>query len=267
MKKFLFGGVSMLAIIATTNANAAGYTCENLVEYTSCNGGYTLSVGECVEIPTCSAGTYAKYQCPSGYNLLFGVCIDGNNGYTDEQMFSDDCDGAYYEFACGNGSDYAKPVEYTCASCPSTGLVDPSDNPILATTNTGATSVAECYVKPGIDIKGEYGTYHFKSNCISVNPGSIKTAADCEWLTAATGEDWAFGDYGDGFTFCEYYPRGEDISTVVAPKTESECLAINDLEYHKNSTPEDTTFINGVCSCQGGMWFFDFEDGKLRCGV
>jgi len=32
--------VSMLTIVATTGARAAGYTCEELIEYTSCNPGY-----------------------------------------------------------------------------------------------------------------------------------------------------------------------------------------------------------------------------------
>ena len=53
-------GVSVLAIMATANANAAGYTCEELVEYTSCNPGYYLSP--------------ADLTCPDGYDYGTGWC-------------------------------------------------------------------------------------------------------------------------------------------------------------------------------------------------
>ena len=250
MQKILkLSAVSLLVIVATTNANAAGYTCENLIEYTSCNDGYELSMAECVDIPTCNAGAYALRQCPDGYILETGVCVDGSdassgNGFGDCQY------DAYYEYACRDETGNYEPVVYACESCPSTGLVDPNNNPILATTNTGATSVAECYVKPGVDIKGEHGTYHFKSNCISVNPGSIKTAADCEWLAAATGEDWI--DYGSR---CEFSPTLDSLSTVIAPKTESECLEVGSYG--------DSFFENGICGCS--TWFIEYESGKLDC--
>ena len=62
MKKFLIGGVSLFAILSANNAMAAGYTCEELIEYTSCNPGYYLVTG----VP-----------CPDGYTYRTGVCIDG----------------------------------------------------------------------------------------------------------------------------------------------------------------------------------------------
>ena len=62
MKKFLIGGVSLFAIFATSNAMAAGYTCEELIEYTSCMGGYYLSSGAVAP------------QCPDGYRYITGAC-------------------------------------------------------------------------------------------------------------------------------------------------------------------------------------------------
>jgi len=65
MNKFLkLTGVSMLAVIATTNAHAAGYTCEELIEYTSCNTGYYLNAGKCLENTSCPAGNYLKATPP-----------------------------------------------------------------------------------------------------------------------------------------------------------------------------------------------------------
>ncbi len=56
-KFFKLTGVSMLAVMTTMGANAAGYTCEELVEYTSCNPGYRL-VG----------------MCPTGYVFAENIC-------------------------------------------------------------------------------------------------------------------------------------------------------------------------------------------------
>jgi len=68
MQKILkLTGISMLAIMATANANAAGYTCEELIEYTSCNPGYALSMG--------------GYICPDGYVYKTGICNDAESYY------------------------------------------------------------------------------------------------------------------------------------------------------------------------------------------
>ena len=57
-------GVSVLAIMATANANAAGYTCEELIEYTSCNPGYYLST--------------VDTTCPDGYTYVEDACYAGD---------------------------------------------------------------------------------------------------------------------------------------------------------------------------------------------
>ena len=77
MNKFLkLTGVSILAIVAAANANAAGYTCEELIEYTSCNDGYYLNSGECIESATCGAGNYLNTTCPDGYVYSDAWCYD-----------------------------------------------------------------------------------------------------------------------------------------------------------------------------------------------
>jgi len=60
-KFFKLTGVSMLAIMTATNANAAGYTCEELIEYTSCNPGYYLST--------------VDTTCPDGYTYVEDACF------------------------------------------------------------------------------------------------------------------------------------------------------------------------------------------------
>ena len=58
MKKIKLCGVSLCTLLAATGANAAGYTCEELIEYTSCNPGYYLNAGT---------------SCPAGYRLIKGA--------------------------------------------------------------------------------------------------------------------------------------------------------------------------------------------------
>jgi len=59
MQKILkLSGVSVVAILTAINANAAGYTCEELIQYTSCNPGYYLG------------------NCPDGYTYGVSWCYD-----------------------------------------------------------------------------------------------------------------------------------------------------------------------------------------------
>ena len=84
-------GVSMLAIMTATNANAAGYTCEELVEYTSCNPGYSLTVNDT--------------RCPDGYMYLENMCHSYDylyEGYSREACENEevDMDFHYYGNIC-----------------------------------------------------------------------------------------------------------------------------------------------------------------------
>ena len=178
MKKIKLCGISLCTLLAATGANAAGYTCEELIEYTSCNTGYTLSAGNCVDIATCSAGSYSKAICPDGYEYSSDWCFNHEDSEWDKRS-PDECEDYEYSSYVGMGCisedvledgvdanlSQLVPLSYTCVSCPSTGLVSPNNTPILATTASGASSIAECYVPSGVEIKGEHGIYRFKSNC------------------------------------------------------------------------------------------------------
>jgi len=100
--------VSMLAIMTATNANAAGYTCEELIEYTSCNPGYSLYT------------TTSDNRCPDGYTVLdteymtfcyIPVYSAENNYDISVEECEETCDRLYnheegYEEYCVNGVGY-----------------------------------------------------------------------------------------------------------------------------------------------------------------
>ena len=141
MQKLIkLSAVSMLAIMTVNGANAAGYTCEELIEYTSCNTGYYLNDGECIEGTTCGAGNYLS-ACPSGYKLYTGYCgttgmnpwsISEISGYTYEECAEAAAENGqepyYLSRACGieygyNGEDsleydIQEAGDVTCTACP-----------------------------------------------------------------------------------------------------------------------------------------------------
>ena len=105
-------GVSVLAIVAASNANAAGYTCEELIEYTSCNPGYYL--------PKISSSS----DCPAGYEYVTDVCYNEDTGYYSDTPQSE-CDAEEEEFLGDGclGFDNEGMEEFitaipTCAVCP-----------------------------------------------------------------------------------------------------------------------------------------------------
>jgi len=96
-KLFKLTGVSMLAIVAASGANAAGYTCEELVEYTSCNPGYYLE----------------KAECPDEYTYYSSLCRyspDDGASYLDE-CSKEECDGDEFCTYLGTGCAYALRAE------------------------------------------------------------------------------------------------------------------------------------------------------------
>ena len=119
MQKILkLTSVSMLAIMATANANAAGYTCEELVDYTSCSPGYYMT-----EVDT---------RCPDGYYYETDICVydeDGNAeyGYSEEECLDEEYMGgkAWYAQGCFSDDSWTyEPladggtVTSTCLECP-----------------------------------------------------------------------------------------------------------------------------------------------------
>ena len=94
MQKILkLTGVSMLAIMTASGANAAGYTCEELIEYTSCNPGYWLST------------TTSDNRCPDGYTYSKTWTIyDGSP--TEEVTSNNECTDDFYCNWLGEGCFY-----------------------------------------------------------------------------------------------------------------------------------------------------------------
>ncbi len=276
MQKLLkVSGVSILAIVATTGANAAGYTCEELIEYTSCNSGYALSVGSCVQSIACDAGLYSAPACPDGYDYSKYWCKSGESSGYDNTSEESCIESGYewigagcYQFEPAEGPEYTfVPFHYACESCPDTDLVSPDGTPIRATSVSGATSIAECHVPSGVEIQGEHGTYRFKSQCGYFSSVNWKTPVtnekECVALAEATGDNW---EWFDSYEFSGY--SGEvciidsgDISdeTIESymPKTESECAQI-DSNSEWNGTKCVANYAEGYYfnsdGLHWGMW-------------
>ncbi|MBR2412175.1 MAG: hypothetical protein IKB10_00710 [Alphaproteobacteria bacterium] len=146
MKKLLkFSSVSMLAIMTASGANAAGYTCEELIEYTSCNDGYYLNSGKCIEGSACVAGNYLAPSCPEVDSEYFEYVSnyedddmpEGGWCYSESQNCSmehwcvttkDECEGdgnVWYGLGCvlsdegsfDNNPDLFVSFSYNCTPC------------------------------------------------------------------------------------------------------------------------------------------------------
>jgi len=124
MQKILkLSAVSMLAIMTASGANAAGYTCEELIEYTSCNPGYYLNT---------SGGT-----CSEGSIYITGVC-DWTQSYdnvrwnmTEAECYQEESSATYRPEAClaydvldeetswAEGVTLSEPIAVvSCDECP-----------------------------------------------------------------------------------------------------------------------------------------------------
>ena len=86
MKKIKICGISLCALLCATGANAAGYTCEELIEYTSCMPGYALKVD--IEDNRCPEGheVSAEALC---YSYEFGEWSSLTEAECKEECFYD----------------------------------------------------------------------------------------------------------------------------------------------------------------------------------
>jgi len=133
MQKIKICVISLCTLLVATGANAAGYTCEELIEYTSCNPGYYLGAGKPGE---------SILSCPEGYKLATttGLCWDDYNGYayyqagTREECLAIDyeTDGFETSWISGTVCVSADDMDYT------TELVE--------TEGTAGTDCIECSV-------------------------------------------------------------------------------------------------------------------------
>ena len=182
MKKFLIGGVSLFAILSANNAMAAGYTCEELIEYTSCNPGYYYG----------SQVSGTGMVCPEGYQTLYenGIC---NDFYANELYFS----------------------ATTEAECMAAGLEDPSGE------NSAEWIAGPVCVRYDEDW-GEYsyttdlveGNIYTKT-CVLCPAGSSCAGGDIE---VAVATPCAAGTYQDkaGQETCKTAPAGNYVAGVGA---------------------------------------------------
>ncbi|MBR2412547.1 MAG: hypothetical protein IKB10_02685 [Alphaproteobacteria bacterium] len=211
MHKFVkLSAVSMLAIMAATGANAAGYTCEELIEYTSCNPGYYLAT---------------ENHCPSGSTYFSGVCHsygeyypsteedcpneeEGGQEYMGAGCIIDYDEDAYESYGYGPGFYPLQigmcttcPAGSTCAgdtadkvACaagtyqPNTGQTSCIDAPVgNYVSATGATKYTACSV-------GQYQPTAGQSSCLPCPAGSYCATTG---LSAATGK-CNIGTYSTG---------------------------------------------------------------------
>ncbi|MBR2412472.1 MAG: hypothetical protein IKB10_02285 [Alphaproteobacteria bacterium] len=251
-------GVSVLAIVAATGANAAGYTCEELIEYTSCNDGYYLNSGKCIEGTTCGAGNYLKAICPEEYR------------YSDNWMYESDT-GSWYDEGSSEAMDVFGP-----------GCVDEDTGGLEAFV----AATYECTACAA----GTYQNVAGQSSCITCPAGS-----ECPTAGLASHTLCEVGEYSVvGAVACLTCPEhiytnadGQNI-TVAATTTAkgagsvTECMISPDSyftdgkgTYHFKSNCTHNTNVFGVdpnisvtskaeCASVGGNWVcIDMaEDGE-----
>jgi len=274
-------GVSILAIMSAVNANAAGYTCEELIEYTSCNDGYHLSGKNCIENITCTAGNYLTTSCPEGYKHHKTWCyydvVDkkGFDIYDETQESCEDNGGVWYGPGCaipGEIYDSLNEVSFyattdTCTSCPTHQYTNANGQSVTVSTtsNAGATSLQECYVAPDTYFTDSKGTYHYKSDC-KYKPWTQPVTSEEECMAIAAAEtNWMYYEDTGGMIGWEW--DGDlcifgysDVATPssFAPTTEAECNALAE----KNTSGGYIEWEGNQCVCQGS-WEWG-QDG-LSC--
>ena len=279
MNKFLkLTGVSMLAIMTASGANAAGYTCEELVEYTSCNAGYYYGAGV--------SGT--GMVCPDGYTMYTnGVCWDDYesnlSGYTTQsecEANDENTSGADYSWISGTvcvsemeqdyttelvegdvytdtcvlcpigsicaGGDVAKAVATPCPAgsyCATAGLSQPTGLCAEGSYSTGGATSAQCTPCPYTGLTDESGAL-----IKATSDAGSTSAASCVVPSGTTFKD-AKGTYKytDNCAFGNFNERAD-------------CEAAEDAEW----ADEGTT---GTCYCTGDypFWNYDREDGIAGC--
>ncbi len=200
MNKFLkLTGASMLAIVVATYANAAGYTCEELVEYTSCNPGYSLGNGKC------PADTNVGTTNEKSYKYRESICVDTEwddvyYGYTEKECSVINCimnegydlcmesaaeSGSgrndYYEIGCvefsyddGDGryvtGNVLTPSGFDCIECPAGSKCD------------GGTEYAkQC-------ASGTYQPNTGQSSCLTTPAGNYSGAGATNYTACSAGK-------------------------------------------------------------------------------
>lgn len=165
--------VSMLAIVATTAANAAGYTCEELIEYTSCNAGYYLATSDVV--------------CPSGYVWRTGICWEYGEyteGKSEEYCQSEDSELGYEGDKCvkeecvENGCNLN---DYEVTTSPVSVTVSCDECPAGSKCAGGTEYAKQC-------ASGTYQPNTGQSSCLTTPAGNYSGAGATEYIACPTGK-------------------------------------------------------------------------------
>jgi len=293
MQKILkLSTVSILAIMAANGANAAGYTCEELIEYTSCNAGYYLNAGDCIEGTTCGAGNYLKATCPDGYYFFTSGCLaEGSvdTGHTAETCAADFGDnGVYYDTGnwcegynsdiddvevvvatisctpCSVGTYQSTAGQYSCTTCPAGSYCATSGLATVSGTCAkgqysmpGATACSSCPTHTYTDAGGQ--SVNVPATTVSTGSGSL-TACIIDSNTY-------FTDTAGTYHFksnCAFAPTPE----TFAVNSEQDCLAVDGswvTEYEEPYCSAPISIIPETeqeCNAVGLDWVLPDE----RCG-
>ena len=276
MNKFLkLTGVSMLAVIATANANAAGYTCEELIEYTSCNAGYYL--------------TTQDSRCPTGYTFLPSVCVQESGCYAEnydrEECEEDgiyeyvgdicvetlECDADYVD------ADSSGSVGKICTECPAgsycpAGSESPTACPagsycagtklgavsgvcaIGSYSLAGATTCTSCPASDLIDANG---------NVVSVTTESTGATSSSACFVA---KGTLFKNKKGTFKYTDNCGHGNYSEKLLCEMDNDavwngnycECLTLYEWTGSK-CVDEETWMRSEDCGTEGGEWNWDTE--------
>jgi len=295
MQKILkLSTVSILAVMTANGAHAAGYTCEELIEYTSCNAGYYLSV------------------CPDGYSYFSKACYESGGVFNTETQ--SECEneiiGTWYGAGCANinENDYvADSLDFnfipttstkSCWQCQAgtycaNGATRPTTCPagsycatagLSAVTGVcavgsfagaGATECTSCPVTQLTDINGNTvsattastGSTHILACIVTPDAefaddkGIYHFKSDCSYSPASYPAT-VIGECIEGYSYVIKYSAGgsEEVGT---------CYAISQEECNANNNElatvpeEDLSWQNGHCICASGGW--QIGNGKPYC--
>ncbi len=248
MNKFLkLSGVSILAIIATANANAAGYTCEELVEYTSCNAGYYLSTADA----TCPDGySYVTDACAGEDDILGGYtkescaeeycdrleCEDISEGY--DRYLGDGCASSGYDEETGEyvGYDFiAKAGTTSCSECPAGSYCvggDKTATPCAAGTYQPEKKQTTCLTTPvgNYSLAGAENYTACPTTGLKDKDGKTVTATTSgdgatSIMSCYVGPEWYFNDTKGTYHFtsnCNAF----DLATATRAQKEERCTSM-----------------------------------------
>ena len=292
MKKFLIGGVSLFAILSAVNANAAGYTCEELIEYTSCNPGYYLNASR----PTCpdgysyitgachieedpSGGYASAEECAEAYCDWYGDCEDISEAY--DNYLGDGCLKSGYDEEVGEWVGY----DFIPASDVSSSSTNCIECPAGSSCNGGTEDKQLCAA-------GTYQPNTKQSSCLTtpknnyslagaVNytpcPATNLTDKDGKTVTATTagdgatsimscyvGSEWYFKNAKGTYHFtsnCNAF----DMATATAAQIAARCQSMGGNWQETEQFCEiqyDTPTTESACDASP---FCYLEDGNCQC--